>query len=854
MGTTGKNWGSWSIQLTVGLWLWIGQGAMANPHSTLTQETSVNRNLLATTDRFRQVAQTSQGEITAIQISETTTGFTLQLNTNGELETPETATTDNAVVVTIPNAVLRLADSDEFLASDPVAGIAQINVTSLPDNQVQIAITGADAAPALEISTITTGLLVSVTPGILTVQASDQAPEDNSLRLVVTGAGEDRYFTPDASTATRTDTPLRDIPNSIQVIPRQVIEDQQAIGIEEVLENAAGVSSLSDVGGRGLQFAIRGFDGAPILRDGFLILGPLAPDATGPEVANLEQVEILRGPASILYGQVEPGGIINLVTKQPLSKPYYNLQLQGGTREFISPSVDLSGPLTEDGRLLYRLNALYRREESFRDLDNDFERFFIAPTLTWLISDSTDLTVNLEYIEDDEPYDSGAVAFGDGIADVPTSRVFSDPDSAIEKDFFSAAYTLEHRFSGSWKLRNQFRYTSSSFDQSITPFPISLDETTGLVNRFVSSQNIDTDTYSLYTNVQGEFNTGSVEHTLLFGVDLSRSDGHSDAVADFSAGDAIDIFEDTIDILSPLEENLTITQDRDVTIDRLGIYLQDQIDILDNLILVAGLRYDTLSQELIQKVRDTEISSNESAVTPRIGIVYQPTKPISLYANYSRSFAPNVFTTDVDGNPLKPEEGEGFEVGIRGEIIENRLAATLAYFDITKQNVSTRDPADLVPPFSSIATGEQRSQGIDFNLTGEVLPGWNMVASYAYIDAEVTEDNTDLVGNRLFGIPEHSASLWTTYEIQSGDLQGLGFGLGFNFVGKRQGDLANSFELDSYFRTDAAVFYRQDNWQVRLNVDNLFDTDYIESTGGSRTFDINWGEPLTVRASVEYEF
>lgn len=618
-----------------------------------------------------------------------------------------------------------------------------------------------------------------------------------------------------------------------------------------MLDNAAGISNLGNESGRGINFAIRGFSGAPVLRDGFLLPG-FGPDAARPEVANLERVEVLRGPASVLYGQAEPGGVINLVTKQPLSEPYYNLQLQGGNRGFINPSVDLSGPLTDDGRLLYRLNALYCREESFRDFDNDAERFAIAPTLTWLIGDRTDLNVSLEYVEDNEFFDTGTLPFGDSIANVSPSRVFNDPDATIEQDFLRTGYTLEHRFSDNWKLRNRFNYTSTSFQYSILPFP-SPPDPNGDIFRVFLQRGGDKDTYSLYTNVQGEFNTGSIEHTLLFGVDLARSESNTLSRADFSdlsSFSPINIFDDTVDVTFP--ESLPILSDRDITVDQLGIYLQDQIDLLDNLILVAGLHYDTFSQETIQNLPGTELSRDKSALTPRIGIVYQPIEPISLYANYSRTFLPNLTETDANGDFLDPEEGVGFEVGIRGEIIEDRLIANLAYFDITKQNVATADPN--VPFFALIATGEQRSRGVDFNLTGEILSGWNMVASYAYIDAEVTEDNHIPVGNRLGGVPEHSASLWTTYELQSGDLQGLGFGLGFNFVGERQGDLANSFEVDSYFRTDAAVFYRRNNRQVRLNIDNLFDIDYVESTGGARTFDNDWGDPLTVRASVEYEF
>ena len=314
----------------------------------------------------------------------------------------------------------------------------------------------------------------------------------------------------------------------------------------------------------------------------------------------------------------------------------------------------------------------------------------------------------------------------------------------------------------------------------------------------------------------------------------------------------INIFDPDYSAPIPPIDSLNNVFDGDFTEDQLGIYVQDQIDILDNVILVAGLRYTTVDRESTDNLFGGESDQYDDAVTPRIGIVYQPIEPVSLYGNYSRSFVPNTSITDANGNSLPPEEGEGFEIGIRGEIIENRLAATLAYFDITKQNVAVGDPT---LPTASIAIGEQRSQGVDFNLTGEILPGWNIIASYACIDAEVTEDtNTDIVGNRLVSIPEHSASLWTTYEIQSGDLQGLGFGLGFNFVGERQGGLDNSFAVGSDFLTNAAIFYRRDNWQARLNIDNLFDVDNFSYVRSSRETGIYPGAPFTLRASVSYEF
>ena len=289
------------------------------------------------------------------------------------------------------------------------------------------------------------------------------------------------------------------------------------------------------------------------------------------------------------------------------------------------------------------------------------------------------------------------------------------------------------------------------------------------------------------------------------------------------------------------------------TTDRLGVYLQDRIDLLDNLILAAGVRYDVVDLDLTDNLTGEETNQNDDKVTPNVGIVYQPIEPISLYANYSQSFVPNTQDTDADGQPLEPETGEGFDVGIKAEIVKNRLSATLGYFNITKQNVAVDDPNNPVGS-AAIATGEQQSEGFDIDLSGQIMPGWNIIASYAFIDAEVTEDtDPELVGDKLVGIPENSASLWTTYELQKGSLQGLGFGLGFNFVGERQGGLPNSFSVDSYFLTNAALFYSRDNWQARLNFDNLFDVDFIETANTSRTRFIYPGDPFTVRGSVAVE-
>ncbi|HEY9875715.1 MAG TPA: TonB-dependent receptor, partial [Candidatus Obscuribacterales bacterium] len=235
------------------------------------------------------------------------------------------------------------------------------------------------------------------------------------------------------------------------------------------------------------------------------------------------------------------------------------------------------------------------------------------------------------------------------------------------------------------------------------------------------------------------------------------------------------------------------------------------------------------------------------AFSPRIGIVYQPIEPISLYASYSSSFKPNISATTSDGSLLDPEKGRQYEIGVKGELLNGRLSTTLAAFDITKTNVATTDPND---PDFSIAAGKYRSRGVELDVRGEIARGWNVIASYANIDAFVSQDNSIPVGDRLVNVPRNSASLWTTYEIQSGGLQGLGFGAGLFFVGEREAALPNTIKIPSYVRTDATIFYRRNNYRAALNFKNLLDTKYYDSQG----FFVYPKEPLTVVGTFSLQF
>lgn len=415
-------------------------------------------------------------------------------------------------IAEIPNA--QLSEGVEQL--NVASGIARVSVQPSASG-VRVTVVGQDRPLVGVVDSRDSTLTLTVSPAADTV-----SPAADSLRLVVTSEtlGSD-YFIPSANTATRTDTRLLDIPQAVQVIPEQVLDDRQVTDLDEALQTVSGVVADNSEGA-GSQFSLRGFEGARILRDGFSLAGGDSLSNTSiltlPEVANLERIEVLKGPASLLYGEIQPGGVINLVTKRPTVDPSYSLELQTGSRSLFRPHLDISDWITSDGNLRYRLNVLMERDDDFRDFNQEIEREFVAPVVTWNISDHTDLTVDLEYLTDERPFDTGPLAFGNGVIDVPQDRIVGEADDVVERSFFSTGYEFNHRFSENWSVRNAFRYSSQNYDSNAF-FPLVFNEASGLVARLNSA----TDWYQDYAGVQtdliGKFETGSIDHTLLFGVD-----------------------------------------------------------------------------------------------------------------------------------------------------------------------------------------------------------------------------------------------------------------------------------------------------------------------------------------------
>lgn len=789
------------------------------------------------------MAQSDVTRVTGVEVIETDEGLELILKTvaGSERLVPLILPERNDLVIDILDATLAFSIRRGIEELNPAPGIKRIALNRVDDSSIRVTITGENQTPSAEVIPGREDLVLSVTPQDTTAESEP----DEEIEIIATGEAEedDDYYVPDASSTLRTDTPIRDTPASVQVIPQQVIEDQGATSITEIVRNASGVNFSDASGGRDEDFIIRGFE-AVRFRNGFR--DDSASSRTETELANINRVEILKGPASILFGRAEPAGIVNLVTKQPLREPFYEIAFTAGSFDFYRPSLDFSAPLTENGNLAYRLNAAYENAGSFRD-GVETERFFVAPTLSWQIGSDTELTLEYSYLSDTRPVDRGIVVLSDDeVADIPFSSFLGDPDVREDFEENRTELYLDHRFNSSLSLRSLLRYTTAveeGIGATSQIFGGSEDDRNFPV--FESTGFQFSETFTFQNDLIGKFNTGSLKHTVLFGIEYATEFDTFEG-ADRESG-LIDIFNSSA--FEPLTGPFDIVFDSsEDSIDSFGIYLQDQIALLDNLQLVVGGRFDTFNSES-ENLTDGEISETEAdAFSPRVGIVYQPIEPVSLYASYSRSFTP-VSGTDVNNETFDPERGTGFEIGVKTEIIKNKLFSTLALYDTTLTNVTTEDPDN---PNFEVQTGEQNSQGIELDVTGEILPGWNIFAGYAYTDAEVTEDNVIPVGNLLNNVPEHNFNLWTTYTLQKGSVAGLGFGAGVFYISERAGDLDNSFFVDDYTRVDAAIFYEKDKYRAALNFKNLFDAEFIEGTRNRQ--EVVPGAPFTVQGTVSVTF
>ena len=706
-------------------------------------------------------------------------------------------------------------------------------------------------------------LALAVNQAVYAADEPDKLPEVN-VTATATSAIEG-YVTPVASTATKTDTPLMETPMSIQVVPQQVLQDQKATTLDQALTNVSGVLSNSKMyNGWAEQIYLRGFSTNTTFRDGFRIDDPGGWNGTAT-LSNIDSIEVLKGPAAILYGRVEPGGVVNLVTKKPQDTPYYSFEQSVGSWDHYITSFDATNALNDDKTLLYRLNASYDTSQSWREGIND-KNTFIAPTVLWKLSPQTQVTLDASYRHNPKVIDLGYYPVDQ------TTNQFAPV--AINKDPIPLYYTADttyygitwsHQFNQDWTIKQQLRHNEVDGTYPLQPVVGSIYQN-GNVWTFDRALIQISPLYQTINgtvlDLTGHFTTSGLEHTLLTGMDYYRLKA--------IAVDAASAYGSSTTWINPapptgLVVDPTLAYATNTTTNNFGAYMQDQIKLPHNVFLLAGFRYQDVKQSGVTTngtAQSADTPQHDSATTPRFGILWQARDWLSIYGSYAENFGANN-GLDWQGNPLPPEGAKQNEIGTKAEFFGGKLISSLALYDLTKTNVAVCDV--LNDPTCTLGyqttVGAINSRGVEFDMQGEIQPRWNAIVSYTYdrvIISQSTPGSYYTQGNYMANDPLHMVHLWNTYALRGESLDGWKIGGGVTWRDSSL-DVSNTVVSPSYVVWDAMASYEtklgKQKTTFQLNIKNLFDEVYytgatIYGAYGTKQY----GDPRSAMASLKLEY
>ncbi|XXF01152.1 TonB-dependent siderophore receptor [Pseudomonas sp. D3-10] len=689
-------------------------------------------------------------------------------------------------------------------------------------------------------------LLTGFTLGLLGQPISAAQPLTLDALTITGSTVEERadgpvqgYRATRSSTATRTDSDIRDTPQSIDVIPAQVIKDLNTTRIDRALDFAGGVSRQNNFGGLTfLNYSVRGFTTGELYRNGFAINRG---SYSAPDTSNIERIEVLKGPAASLYGRGDPGGLVNIVTKRPQAEAFSNLNISAGTWDRYRSSLDVNSPLDSEGNLLARVNMAIEDNGSFRD-HVDSQRRIISPSLSWQISPDTRLMLDTEFSRTESVFDRGIPAVNGELGSVKRSTFMGEPnDGQIRNDNQTIDLALEHYLNDNWKVRLANHYTQGTLNGASSE-PQALVGTT--ITRFYRERDFEWNDNITQAELHGNFELAGWQHQTLAGLEYENyrnSQKYPQSATLASYG--LDIYNPVYGQPKPA---LTRANDFHEHTESYALNLQDQIAFTDRLRGLIGVRLERIEQTSLNRTTAVSNSQEKDVATPRVGLLYQLAPQVGVFANASTSFKPN--TIGTQGQVYKPEKGLGYETGLKLDLFDSRIGATIALFHIDKENVVTTDALG-----ESVAAGEARSQGLDLQFSGQITDALRVIGAYAYIDAEVTKGDSALPkGSDLLGIARNSGSLMGVYEFQDGALRGSDMGAAFNYVGERSGQAGSSFKLPSYSTVDLLAHYKaSEDVTLGLNLNNLFDRKYYE-----RSYNSAWvlpGEPRNLSVSLSLD-
>jgi iron complex outermembrane recepter protein len=700
---------------------------------------------------------------------------------------------------------------------------------------------------------MTTSLATLMTVNLAYAQ---QAPTIE-LNPIVINSGDDAtgpgngYLANSTLTGTKTSTPLREVPRSVSIITREQLDDRPSQRIEDALAYTAGVTSSPwGVDERYNQFMIRGFDVGPyaVSRDG---LPQRTIDFSGfkAEPYGLERIEVIKGAASVLYGQNGADGLVNLTTKRPTKDALYSAYAGYGSHNTYEVGLDAGGPLDKEGVWTYRLTGLFREGHEAIDFSKN-NRVFIAPAITWSPSADTSLTVFANYQWDKLPPNTFLPVASPLHPNLPKfSRSFttSDPDfDRFNANHGSIGYSFEHRFNDAWTVRQNLRYTSQDTDYRHLYYTQMLDEQT--LGRAAFTVDETATIFSVDNSAQYDYQSDHIKNTLLMGLDYNRYtvDGHNG----YAPGPGLNFENPVYGIDVPMPGTIV---DRKTTTDQVGIYAQTQTKINDRWLLNLGGRQSWFEEKTDDRLSNTRTDTSDNAFTGNVGLGYLFDNGITPYASYSTSFVTNIGQDALTGSPYAPSKARQYEIGVKYDPDFMPAHFTAALFDITKTNVLA-----FVSDGAYRQIEEVRHRGFEFESTVDLFHNVSLTGSYTYLDAEITASSLPEVGNRTPMVPKNQASLWAKYTFDSGLLQGLNIGSGIRYVGSSVGSGASGKQVNvpDYTLVDAAVSYEKNGWKGALKVSNLFDKGYYStcSTDYDNAPMCIYGEGRTIKGTLSVKF
>jgi catecholate siderophore receptor len=650
---------------------------------------------------------------------------------------------------------------------------------------------------------------------------------------------QDNYRISDSTAATRTDTPLIDIPQTLQAIPIQLPHDQGAQSLEDAMRNAPGVSVQQGEGNRD-EVIIRGVK----TKKDFFVNGVRDDTEYFRDLFNVQEVDVLQGPAAVLFGRGGAGGVINIVTKQPVRRPIRHITLEAGYWHHLRGTLDVGGPIDRDSAL--RINAVGENSGSYRDHFYQ-HRYGIDPEFTLSLGDDTRLETGAEHLYERRRADRGIPSRNGRPVDVSRDTFFGSIEQNYARATVDALHArIEHDFEDNLTLRDTFRVTRTdkSYRNMYPGSAVAADATLSLSGyRHANART----SYFNHTDLVYDANTGSLHHTLLLGADLAwqRDNDREDKAETI----------DNVPLADPIANGVYDLPSRNnhVVGNAEGIFAEDQMSLGTHWKALAGIRWDRFSVDAKFHLlpAGSGIQHTDTAWSPRGGLIYKPTQADSLYASVTRTFTPQgsnlaLSLKSPKGANFAPEKAINYEIGNKLNLFDNRLSLTAALFQLNLDNVLSQDPND---PTRLVQTGAQRNRGVELTLNGILTSRWSVWANYSYIDAEIVRATEDAPAGAEAGlVPHNQFSVWTRYAINPH------WGIGGGVLGRSRvyTTFSNDVILPGYIRADAMAYYRNGNYRIQLNVKNLFDTHYYPTASGDNQ--IMPGAPIhaLLRFSVSF--